>query len=81
MRFSILALLVALPAAACATLSSQQLSVRDDGSCIESGGACAYYNVCCGDDTFCLLVNELLGVCSSVYSLPLTDWYAIRRAS
>ena len=81
MRFSTLALLVALPAAAYATFLPRQLSVRKDETCVELGQTCNFWDVCCGEDNFCPMFDEpFTTVCSSVTSLPPTDWY-VRCAS
>ena len=79
MRFSPLVLLVALPVVACATLSPQQLSVRQIENCVQLGHDCFYpLTVCCGEDNHCPMTHgpgTVLSVCSSVSSLPLTNWY------
>ena len=79
MRFSTLVLLVALPVVACAILSPQQLSVRQIENCVELGHLCfPPLTVCCGEENHCPLTHEpgtVLSVCSSVSSLPLTNWY------
>lgn len=82
MRFSTLALLVALPAAAYATLSPQQLSVRQTaGTCALLGEECDCSNLCCEDERAACLLTGTSGVCSSVSALPLADWYVSGASS
>src|SRR6266702_5967525 len=69
MRFSTLALLIALPAAAYAAVCPQQFSVEPEYDCAEKGESC-YGRTCCGD-LQCVWVGWHVGVCPSASALPL----------
>ncbi len=71
MRFSTLALLIALPAAAYAAVCPQQFSVEPEYDCAEKGESC-YGRTCCGD-LQCVWVGWRVGVCPSASALPLAD--------
>ena len=76
MRFSSLALLVAIPAAAYASSLPQRLPVRNDYGCVELYQTCDLTTFCCsnpGVEVICEMApNAASGVCSiEVYHLCL----------
>lgn len=74
MRFSTLALLIALPAAAYAAVFPQQFSVGHKYKCTPPGEYCEAEGTphCCGV-TQCVWNGET-SVCLSVYALPPAHW-------